>query len=84
MQHNSQPIENQRITKQHVFNLLNPVIRGNLHKSTNSIIDIIHCTTSDDSRQGRPRGGEATEWHPRESQAPEGKGTATLKFCTAA
>ena len=28
MQHNSQPTENQRITKQHVFNLLNPVIRG--------------------------------------------------------
>ena len=38
------------------------------------IIDIIHCTTSGDSRQGRPRGGEATEWHPREPQAPEGKG----------
>ena len=40
-----------------------------------TIIDIIH------SRQGRPRGGEATEWHPREPQAPEGKGTAMLKFC---
>ena len=66
MQHNSQPIENQSITKQHVFNLLNPVIRGNLHKSTNSIIDIIHCTTSDDSLQGRPRGGD------RHRVAPEG------------
>ena len=47
------------------------------------IIDIIHSTTNGASRQGRPRGGEATEWHPREPQAPEGKGTATLKFCTA-
>ena len=54
------------------------------HKITDTIIDIIHSTTSGDSRQGRPRGGEATEWHPREPQAPEGKGTATLKFCTAA
>ena len=42
----------------------------------------MHSTTSDDSLQGRPRGGEATEWHSREPQAPEGKGTATLKFCT--
>ena len=47
-------------------------------------IDIIHGTTSGDSRHGRPRGGEATEWHPREPQAPEGKEAATLKFCTAA
>ena len=38
---------------------------------------------NNNSRQGRPRGGEATEWHPREPQAPEGKGSATLKFCTA-
>jgi len=54
------------------------------HKITDTIIDIIHSTTSGDSRQGRPRGGEATEWHPREPQAPEGKGTATLNFSTAA
>ena len=47
------------------------------------IIDIIHGTTSGVSRQGRPRGGEATEWHPREPQAPEGKESATLKFRTA-
>ncbi|MBR5884124.1 MAG: hypothetical protein IKZ17_02720 [Bacteroidaceae bacterium] len=47
-------------------------------------IDIILCTTSGDSRRGRPQGGVATEWHPREPQAPEGKGTAALKFCTAA
>jgi len=53
------------------------------NKITNTIIDIIICTTSGDSRQGRPRGGEATEWHPREPQAPEGKGTATLIFSTA-
>ena len=46
---------------------------------THTDIDIIHCTIGDemagqaghdersgDSRQGRPRGGEATEWHPRE------------------
>ena len=70
--------------------------KENLHKTANTIIDIVHCTTggemagqagydelSGDSRQGRPRGGEATEWDPREPQAPEGKGTATLKFCTA-
>ena len=54
-----------------------------------------HDERSGDSRQGRPRGGEATEWDgdarswpgmtvPREPQAPEGKGTATLKVCTAA
>ncbi len=54
------------------------------NKITNTIIDIIICTTSGDSRQGRPRGGEATELGPREPQAPEGKGTATLKFSTAA
>ncbi|MBQ8812292.1 MAG: hypothetical protein IJZ70_08275 [Bacteroidales bacterium] len=53
------------------------------NKITNTIIDIIVLsTTSGDSRQGRPRGGEATEWHPREPQAPEGKGTATLNFST--
>ena len=53
-----------------------------------------HDERSGDSRQGRPRGGEATEWDgdarswpgisvPRESQAPEGKGTAAnlLNFC---
>ena len=49
-----------------------------------TIIDIIPSTTSGDSRQERPRGGAATEWHPREPQAPEGKGTAALKFSTAA
>ena len=57
--------------KQHLINILY------------IIIVIIPGTTSGDSRQGRPRGGEATEWDPREPQAPEGKGTATLKFCTA-
>ena len=69
--------------------------KENLHKTANTIIDIVHCTTggemagqaghdelSGGSRQGRPRGGEATEWHPREPQAPEGKGSATLKICT--
>ena len=38
-------------------------------------IGIMHSTTSGGSRQGRPRGGEATEWDPREPQAPEGKGS---------
>ena len=43
-----------------------------------------HDERSEVCRWGRPRGGEATEWDPREPQAPEGKGTATLKFRTAA
>ena len=43
------------------------------HKITHYDIDIIPSTTSGDSRQGRPRGDEATEWHPRKPQAPEGK-----------
>lgn len=47
-------------------------------------IDILPCTTRDESRQRRPRGSAATEWHTREPQAPEGKGTAALKFSTAA
>ena len=59
--------------KQLIINILDSII-----------IDIILGTTSSDSSEGRPRGGEATEWHPREPQAPEGKGTAALKFCTAA
>ena len=46
------------------------------------IIDIIISTTSGDSSQGRQRGGEATEWNPREPQAPEGKGIAKLNFST--
>ena len=71
--------------------------KENLRKTANTIIDIVQCITggemagqashderSGDSRQGRPRGGEATEWHPREPQAPEGKGTATLNFSTTA
>ena len=71
--------------------------KENLHKTANTIIDIVHCTTggemagqaghderSGGSRQARPRGGKATEWHPRKPQAPKGKGMATLKFCTAA
>ena len=57
----------------------------NVEKNSYTIIDVNHCTTGDemagqaghdersgDSRQGRPRGGEATEWHPREPEAPEG------------
>ena len=55
----------------------------NIYRNIITDIDIILSTTSGDSRQGRPRGGEATEWDPREPQAPEGKGIATLKFCTA-
>ena len=60
------------------------VFKGNWYKIANTIIDIIHSTASGDSRQGRPLGGEATEWHLREPQAPEGKETAALKLCTAA
>ena len=56
--------------------------QAHICRSNTNTIDIIHGTTSDDSLQGRPRSGEATEWHPREPQAPEGKGTATLKFRT--
>ena len=49
-------------------------------KSWRASSDIILGTTSSDSSEGRPRGSEATKWHQREPQAPEGKETALCDY----
>lgn len=72
------------IVRKHVITVIRADSgEGNIVQDDLADIDILPCTTSNESRQRRPRGGAATEWHPREPPMyPQDRlQRASLFFC---